>query len=68
MVIHEDVSTRNRMWMKMFGQRLKAMRKGEIPTHCQPSTAAEINKFLFIKENCVHLITEIPVDVVESGE
>jgi len=63
MVIHEEVSKRNGQWMKMFRQRLKEIRKGQIPDHCQPSTAAEINNYFFKTNNCVHVDSEISMDV-----
>jgi hypothetical protein len=55
--------------MNSFTRRLKEIRKGQIPGHCQPSTAAEINNFFFKKENCFHAVdSEISMDVIENGK
>ena len=65
MVVHEEVSLRNRQWMKGYADHLKDMSKGPIPAHIHPSTANDIYKFLSIKEACKHGSSEVPMDVTE---
>lgn len=48
MVVHEEVSLRNRQWMEEFRKQLIEIKK-TVPAHCQPSSDTEILNMIFSK-------------------
>ena len=56
LVIHEDVSLRNCLWMQNFQKELLLkMNKEVIPAHCPPSPDVEILRNFFLYEGIDNL-------------
>ena len=67
MVIHQEVSKRNRQWMKVYAEYLEEISKVPTPSYCHSSTAKEVYKFLSVKALFSRDRSEIPMDVAESS-
>ena len=55
MVIHEEVSRRNREHMVAIREKIVAKCQGSAPPHCKPSSENEVYQFFCITENCLHV-------------
>ena len=55
MVIHEEVSRRNREHMVAIREKIVAKCQGSAPPHCKPSSENEVYQFFCIGENCLHV-------------
>jgi len=55
MVIHEEVSRRNREHMVAIREKIVAKCQGSAPPHCKPSSENEVYQFFCIAENCHHV-------------
>ena len=54
MVIHEEVSPRNRQWMEDYRKELIEKMKSA-PAHCHPSSDTEVFKFFFLNEEIANI-------------